>query len=185
MEKFEAQALHSYAMGSPRADQLLTLIHFNVLRALMSNTVALDFGDEWFLSEDAISPFFKPQHNTQKRLSGPSSLRPSPLQRTVEHHPWIDLFPIPELRDNFLRANNSFDEWDLCNELVDFHNLSHDRTGLIVWATPWDISGWEVSEAFARKWPWLVKGCNGLLASTNYWRAKRGEAAIEAKAFMS
>ena len=108
----------------------------------------------------------------------PASLRPTTLQQTVEHHPWIDLFPIPRLRDNFLRAGDSFDEADLCNDLVDFHDITHDGTGMIVWDCPWESSGWEVSAYFLLKWPWLLRGCNELAASTNRWRATRGEPAL-------
>jgi hypothetical protein len=40
---------------------------------------------------------------------------------------------------------------------------------------PWDISGWEVTEGFVRKWGFLLRGYGELLDGTNKWSAKRGE----------
>jgi hypothetical protein len=47
--------------------------------------------------------------------------------------------------------------------------------GLVAWSDPWDISGWEVTEAFIQKWRFLFHGCQDLLKATNYWRELRGE----------
>jgi len=162
-----------YVIGSPRTDLLLTLVQFNVFRALISNTFSLGFTMEW-LDEAAISPFCTGIFE-QVRLSSPPSLHPTTLQRSISHHPWIDLFPFPQLRDNLLLAGDSYDETALCNDLVDFCDVTHENTGLIVWKEPWDPSGWEVTEAFLSKWSWVIIGCGDLVQSTNYWRAKRGE----------
>jgi hypothetical protein len=179
MEAFEIRARFFYAMGLPRGDQLLTLVQFNVLRALFSNTKALGFGLEW-LEPDSQSPFLT---NTSRGEYSHSSitavdLRPSELQRKVIHHPWIDLLPDVTMRDNILRAADAYDEDDLCNDLVDFDGVSHEKTGLIVWDKPWTATGWEVSPAFLHKWPWVVKDCDVLIASTNHWRIIRGEDAL-------
>ncbi|KAK5116541.1 hypothetical protein LTR85_009166 [Meristemomyces frigidus] len=174
MARFEAQAHHDYVIGSPRVDDLLTLIQFNVFRALINNMHALRFGEEWLL-EDAISPYALGTTRGSSMELVPANLRPTALQCDVSHHPWIDLFPIPSLRDNLLLADDTYDEYDLCNDLVDFHGVSHDRTGLIAWDKPWHASGWEATEGFIAKWPWVVKGCRELAESTNFWRARRGE----------
>jgi hypothetical protein len=81
------------------------------------------------------------------------------------------------MRDNLLlaAAGSGYDEDALCNDLVDFYEVPHEKTGLIVWRDPWDPSGWEVSETFVRKWSWVLRGCRELLWSTNYWRGRRGE----------
>jgi hypothetical protein len=175
MHQYEHLARQEYALGSPRVDQLLTLIQFNVFRALISNTATLGFSMAW-LEEDALSPFpSQPPLNIQ---SCPSSLHPTQIQRKVPHHPWIDLFPFPRLRDNLLLAEGSYDEYALCNELVDFCDVPNEKTGLIVWGEPWDPFGWEVTSSFLERWGWVVKGCEELSKSTNYWRAKRGEGAL-------
>ena len=169
-------------MGSPRTDELLTLIQFNVWRALVDNMATLEFGNEWFESEDAISPFFSTSTDSHRCASDekkdakiPKCLQPTQLQREREHHPWIDLLPSPRLRDNLLLAEGRYDETDLCNDLIDFEGITHENTGLIVWDRPWDQAGWEMSERFVSKWTWAVKGCDELIMSTNCWRARRGE----------
>lgn len=75
-------------------------------------------------------------------------------------------------------ASGSYDEDQLCNDLVEFKDITNEQTGLIVWSDPWDPTGWEVSKPFLGRWGWLVKGCVELLQSTNYWRALRGESPL-------
>ena len=169
---FERRARRDYMMGSPQVDQLLTLVQFNVLRALLSNTTSLDWGMEWLECSDPISPWNTMPPENEPLC--PRSLRPTLAQRTIEHHPWIDLWPIPKMRDNLLLAGDSYDEDRLCNDLVEFCDVTHEQTGLIVWGEPWDPSGWEASETFLSKWAWVIKGCAELLQSTNYWRSQRG-----------
>lgn len=127
VSQFEKWAYQDYMLGSPRVDQLLTLVQFNVFRALVSNTSAIGFTMEW-LSADALSPF-----NTRNPdlldIPCPASLRPTMLQRAVSHHPWIDLFPLPLMRNNILRAGESFDDTDLCMDLVDFVSAIHRAKG--------------------------------------------------------
>ncbi|KAI9925972.1 hypothetical protein ASPWEDRAFT_129854 [Aspergillus wentii DTO 134E9] len=173
MAQYEASARKDYSLGSPRVDQLLTLIQFTVFRALVENTSMLGFTMDW-LDEETISPWYAGVSKTRISFC-PTSLRPTSLQQEISHHPWIDLFPIPQMRDNLLQRYGDFDETDLCNDLVDFYDVSNDETGLIVWKDPWHPSGWEVSETFLRKWNWVVKGCDDLAKSTNYWRGIRGE----------
>ncbi|KAK9244236.1 hypothetical protein V1506DRAFT_507731 [Lipomyces tetrasporus] len=146
---YERWARQCSMHGSPDADNLLTLVQFNVFRAL-----------EYL---DISRP--------------PSALRPSALQRTVPHHPWLDLFPYPVMRDNILLAGEDFDDTELCIDLVEFCNVaSHgERTGLVVWGEPSDPYSWEVSEGFVKKWGWVIRGCRELFMSPNYWREKRGE----------
>ncbi|EMR82897.1 hypothetical protein BcDW1_8446 [Botrytis cinerea BcDW1] len=162
-----------YMTSSPRADLLLTLIQFNVFRALFSNMIALGFNHDW-LTADAISPFVQNKSRVCDK-SCPGSLCPTALQRQVSHHPYLDLFPFPELRDNMLRKGEDFDDDDLCHDLVEVCHAPSERSGLIVWGSPWDPSSWEVTPEFVEKWPWMLRGCRELLHSTNLWRGKRGE----------
>ncbi|KAK9244395.1 hypothetical protein V1506DRAFT_476728, partial [Lipomyces tetrasporus] len=93
------------------------------------------------------------------------SLHPTVLERTIPHHPWLDIFPIPTMRDNLVSAGDSFDDVQ----------LSIAIGGFIVCGAPWDPYGWEVMEGCVKNWDWVVKGCHEILESTNYWRAQRGE----------
>lgn len=108
--------------------------------------------------------------------------------------------PFPRLRDNMILAQGTYDDYAFCEDLVGVvcvrpddpvdDDESHpgwrtvdeqgprNEPGLIVWSEPWRPESWEVSEAFAKKWAWLFKGCGDLLKSTNYWRELRGEESL-------
>jgi hypothetical protein len=175
LSQFEEHALNEWAIGSPRIDLLLTLTRFNVFRALFDNTSSLGFTLDW-LQEDAISPFYGSSVDSQlKSSSVPVQLRPTELQQHVEHHPWIDLFPFPQMRDNILREGEDFDDSPLCHSLIDNQECLGERSGLIVWGDPWNPSSWEATAEFLEKWPWVIAGCWSLCKSTNHWRTQRGE----------
>lgn len=173
ISKFGEIAIRDYMLGSPRVDQLLTLVQFNVLRALISNTLTMGWTLEWLECSDPLSPW-----NNRSKIDGPAcpqALRPTHVQRIIKHHPWIDLWPIPQMRDNLLLAGEAYNEDLLCNDLVEFKDIPNEQTGLIVWSDPWNTASWEVSETFLRNWGWTVKGCADLQKSTNNWRLRRGE----------
>ena len=50
------------------------------------------------------------------------------------------------MRDNLLRAGNSYDDLELCADLVGFSPTT--RTGLIVWREPWGLEGWGFTQLF-------------------------------------
>lgn len=177
------QAIAEYVSGLLRPGRLPAIIQVNVFNALGRNAAALCVSKDWLLCE-AISPFSLQGPGLgalamalTSSQSCPDSLRPTALQLSVLHHPWIDLLPIPRLRDNILYAtavSAICDEDSLCYDMVEVSSES-DKASLIVWGEPWDPRGWEVSVAFLRKWGWLLKGCPELLEATNYWRQKRGD----------
>ncbi|KAH8668001.1 hypothetical protein BGZ60DRAFT_41550 [Tricladium varicosporioides] len=177
--EFERWVMTS-AKGEPRVDHLLVLVKFNVFRALVANSDVLGFSTQDGMDDDALSPFGSPldaenvlrRHHINKL---PVALQPTRLQQEIPHHPWIDLLPVPEMRDSLLRAGDSFDDMELCGDLVGFFSSSTGRTGMVIWGEPWDIAGWEVTEDFLKHWGWAIRGCQSIIQSTNYWRAKRGE----------
>ncbi|KAM3077097.1 hypothetical protein ACMFMG_003434 [Clarireedia jacksonii] len=160
---------------------LLTLLHFNLFRALSTNVHLLKL-ELTEMSDEILSPFNNLSLNSDDSpsvtLDLPPSLQPTELQKSIQHHPEIDVFPFPECRDNVLIAISNGDGWndiEFCHDLFYGIEDGDGRTGLIVWGDPWDPSNWEVEEQFAKKWAWLLKGCKDLFTSTNEWRAKREE----------
>ncbi|KAI1387103.1 uncharacterized protein F4822DRAFT_273752 [Hypoxylon trugodes] len=159
-------------------DHLITLLQFNALRALAVNrtlisgilTTPLDCGEETI----HIVPY-----PTKPELI-PSTLLPTTLQQTVLHGDWIDMFPCPEGRDRLIQAAGTFDEDELWADCIGglfegFPDDEIERRGIIAWSPPWDITGWEMSEGFLKKWGWLFKEFPGALEATNRWRIERGE----------
>lgn len=134
----------------------------------------------------------------------PESLHPTPLQNTLTHATCIDLIPFPRIRDNLIEHEGQF-SWqelieDLVGHLVDpfcfvmplrqqasniaetippFYGEEDDytanRNGLIVWGDAHLPRNWELTLGFLRKWGWVIKGCPGIIKSTNMWRKTRGE----------
>ncbi|XRM45628.1 hypothetical protein ABZX51_008707 [Aspergillus tubingensis] len=179
-EHFARVAYESYFRGSPSADHLLTLSKLNVFRAFMTNMTILGLGNctTWCDDDDALSLFntLPPEAIQEKRL--PVSLRPTKIQMQVPHHPWLDFFPLPRLRDNLCLMIDRFDDDELCHDVMGFWDNASDTCSLLVWGEPSDPANWEVTEQFLRKWPWVLRGCPELLKSTNRWRQKRGEKMI-------
>ena len=177
--RFEEWAYQQYILGLPRLDLLLTLIKFNVFRALLENNRAMGLGLE-ILEDEAVSTFYSdnmPGSIVEGGESGVKvlALQPTAMQRRVEHHPWIDIFPFPRMRDNILGAGEEFDDVPLCQALIEICGPANDEAGILVWGDPWDPKSWEVSEGFAKKWGWVIAGCSELFTATNHWRARRGQ----------
>ncbi|KAF7539280.1 hypothetical protein G7054_g2221 [Neopestalotiopsis clavispora] len=173
--EFETMMQRDFFLGSPRVDLVLTLIQFNVFRALLNNTQTLGWDFQWLECEEPESPWTIADAPSAQSLSCPLCLQPTDMQRKIPHHPWIDLWPIPRMRDNLLLAAGLYDEDELCNGLLEFKDVPNEQSGLLVWGEPWDEASWEVSATFVRRWGWTIRGCDELLDSTNRWRMARGE----------
>ncbi|KAI1130094.1 hypothetical protein F5Y10DRAFT_236643 [Nemania abortiva] len=179
MQRFEEYAFRSYAARSQQLNILPSLSQFNFIRALFTNVDVLGLSSAE-MHDDALSPFnvvfgpvhISPQRDRLSRL--PAGLRPTDLQRETPHHPWIDLLPVPAMRDNILRPGlDSFDEDQLCHDMRGA--IPGQNPGVLVWGDPWDPHSWEVTEDFVKTWGWVVENCWDLLRSTNKWRIRRGE----------
>lgn len=91
-----------------------------------------------------------------------------------------------EVRDNLIRQDTStYDAAQFCRDIREFQCVRSGYGGVLVWEEPWDPQGWEVTEAFAQKWSWVVQGSRSLLRSTNYWSAKRGGPALYLQGYLS
>lgn len=175
LTEFAQQAYQDYTLAAPRPAALQTLVQLNVLDALAKNAAALNITIESLCAEHALSPFV---HHGPPRLdetSVPLSLQPTALQRTVYHHPWIDILPLPEVRDSILRICGTPEEDELNIDLVDVEENDREKPHLVIWGDHSDPWAWEATIPFLRKWGWLVRDCQTLLDSTNYWRERRGD----------
>ncbi|KAH7403596.1 hypothetical protein BKA64DRAFT_669420 [Cadophora sp. MPI-SDFR-AT-0126] len=176
--QFTATVHQDFLYGSPRTDMLLRLVQFNTTRALVMNARIMGVTSE-FMTPDARSQLVSEGIDVQAHNSLPLSLKPTCLQLMENHHPWIDILPFPEIRDNLLRRDEtSYDKRELCRDLRGFQVIEDGYGGMVAWKDPWDLQGWEVTQAFASKWPWVIKDCHELFLWTNRWREIRGEPEI-------
>ena len=122
----------------------------------------------------------------QGTIEMPPALVPTEVQNQVPHLPWIDILPFPSMRDHVIRMVagsdvSGFDAEDLRSDLAGIGEpipVGPDRSEvpcIIVWDAPWSPSGFEVTQAFVRKWGSLLVGCQELIKATNKWRSLRGE----------
>jgi len=182
------RALVDWSLSLPVPRDLPTLTRLNAFNALARNALVLGISVESLESDEGDSPFLC-QRPLLVSTDGvvqlfPAHLTPTALQRTVKHHPWLDLFPIPRMRDNILQGiqDGILDEDMLCNELVcDLLNLEgSSAASLIIWGDSWEMGQWEFSPDFFKRWGALLQGCEEVWHATNQWRAKRGETPVEA-----
>ncbi|KAI1498826.1 hypothetical protein F5X99DRAFT_391906 [Biscogniauxia marginata] len=184
LRRFAEQYLASYAACQPSADHLLRLIQLNVIDSLTRNSVILGFRIDWLVCS-AISPFSYagPHLSLDAHMAPcPDNLVPTKLQLRIPHHPWIDLFPVPRMRGNFLVAVSGIlseeEEQQLWDDIIESRGEG-DWSGLVVWGELWDPRNWEVTMPFLQRWGWLLEGCHEILEATNYWRRQRGEKRLD------
>lgn len=175
LTQFAQQAYQDYTLAAPRPAALQTLVQLNVLDALAHNASALNITIESLCAENTLSPFTYHGPHRLDDASLPPSLQPTVLQRAVYHHPWIDIFPLPEVRDSILRICGTPEEDELNIDLVDVEENDREKPNLVIWGHHSDPWAWEATIPFLHKWGWLVRDCQTLLESTNYWREKRGD----------
>lgn len=174
MFQFESAASDGYRESSPSLDHLLSLPKINVQRAITDNIRSIGMTMEWTKEDDAIS-IFNAHVPGFSDLHIPFDLQPTEVQKRVPHHPWLDFFPSPTLRDNLIALQDVIDDEDLCHDLMAFWDTHNTCAALLVWGPSWQTTSWEVTESFITKWGFLLYGCTTLLRSTNFWRVQRGE----------
>lgn len=166
------------------ADQLLTLVYYNVYRALVQNIAILGLDQDLMCTDEYPSPFLPLSPSATSALVNlPPALQPTELQKAIAHHPEFDIIPFANVRDNLLQARTeTFNDVELCLDVVGDGTggggLDYDtqkEAGMIVWGEPWDPEVWEVTEKFISKWRWMLKGALELERSTNKYRKQRGQ----------
>jgi hypothetical protein len=155
---------------------LITLIQYNVKRALLTNMTIL--GTLHFVHGEKQAALSLPPLPIPLPVSIPPSFEPTELQRLHSHDPLISSVPSPSMRDNLILHAERYDMNALASDIYGglFDGFSNaDNRGVMVWGEPWRSDSWEISEGFASRWGFLINGCTDLIESTNRWRSKRGE----------
>ncbi|KAL1799859.1 hypothetical protein ACET3X_000201 [Alternaria dauci] len=182
MQRFSEHAYASYMQGTPALSHLPLLLKYNVASGLARNAGLLGVTAQYY-DWYGISPLNKqgPLLGSEAAAGWPACLQPTQLQRSIKHHPWLDLFPWPKVRDNMLLAfqwTEPIDyEDELCIDVCEYNHLDR-KPILIVWGPPEDYRSWEIDPGFLEKWGWLLSGCPEVYEATNYWRGTRGEKPI-------
>ncbi|KAL7794462.1 hypothetical protein V8C37DRAFT_70244 [Trichoderma ceciliae] len=189
--QFQELKLGRHVRRSPSNDHLLCIMQFNVMRAFGTISSIIGLSPANLTDDHSSSPFFN-YHLSADSISPtclPRSLAPTALQKSTPHHPWLDILPFPQMRDNLLRLESNtttttttsttmdkprYDADSLCHWMVGL-DADQKEAGLILWGDPWNLAAWEVTADFFRKWGWTLEGCVELFRSTNYWRVRRGE----------
>ncbi|KAI3318144.1 hypothetical protein HD806DRAFT_512625 [Xylariaceae sp. AK1471] len=156
--------------------RLLPLIQYNVVRGLIVNSIVLGWGRTSLEGRAGCSPPLPPLP-TCLPTSIPPCLQPTTIQLSVPHRPQIDLSPSPRFRDNVILYGGPYMEElsaDIYGGLFEGSN-DLETQGVLVWGDPWLEDSWELTEAFVKKWRFMLKGCAHLIEATNRWREIRGE----------
>lgn len=179
IKEFLQRAFTNWGLNLPSPHDLPLVTRLNTFDALARNALTLRIPLEYLETDEHSSVFnYQGPTTSGEQPSLPANLRPTALQKAVTHHSWLDLFPIPRMRDNILRGIDAgtYDEDVLCDTLCcDLLNFDKDtNAALVVWGESWDATGWEFSAEFFTRWGALLEGCTEVLETTNHWRQKRG-----------
>ncbi|KAI5859325.1 hypothetical protein GGS23DRAFT_585880 [Durotheca rogersii] len=168
----DGDRLHSFPLS---LDHLIPLVQYNFIRGVLTNVAILG-------SQNAFPPPCSRRWANVPLFPAPStipeSLEPTALQLSTPHEPWMDLIPDKQMRDNAILMMGVFQREDVEEDVTRslYENVQPlEFNGVLVWNQPWRPEGWELTEGFIKRWPFLVKGCWAMLESTNRWRALRGE----------
>ena len=121
------------------ADHLLTLTLFNLVRGLTTNIISLRL-DPRLMQTDILSPFTSTQFPSRlpnQALHLPPVLQPTLLQKSIPHHPEIDVLPFLRVRDNALLASGDYDEFELCRDIL---GLDSRASSMPEWDRTTDIA---------------------------------------------
>ncbi|KAH7236544.1 hypothetical protein BKA59DRAFT_446139 [Fusarium tricinctum] len=100
------------------SDHLLHLIQYNVFRAFISIKRILNTVSPGPTTCPVFGPCLDDTMSRPLNPNIPPSFAPTTLQLTRFHLPWINSFPFPGVRDNLIRREGRFDNWELWQDLV-------------------------------------------------------------------
>jgi len=139
--------------------------------------------DEALLVLASQSPFSKAAGRRKSYEHLPAHLRPTPTQLSVAHHPILDLFPWPPVRDRLISVLALRPEVQppgaVCpHGLMDLvYDMEDGAEGVRVWGEdPSDWRNWEVGERVFGRWWWAFDG--ETVRCSNERRVARGAAEL-------
>lgn len=159
--------------------------HLLVLRSAIEIHIRhLEIDKVQFINPRSISPYVKygfefeggyredPEERITYLREYMPHLAPEGLQRTVQHHPYIDLIPFQGFRQTILEilrdSPHSINQFELCYDI--------EMGGLRLWGQrSYDPWSYELTEGFAAKWGYLFQRDTEALSATNVFRKERGE----------
>jgi hypothetical protein len=180
---------NSPGLPSPQQNHI-RINHVSFIAACLANLSQLGVSSKAASLDDCESPFFRPALSREIHEGMSSAiqttfghlkpdLQPRAAQISFNHHPYIDVLPLPDFRERVITLLSlplpCFDEEELCSDLL--------NDGLICWGSnagagsgaPWDARSWEVAPWFMKKWWMLLGGKMGAMyQQTQWWRAIRG-----------
>lgn len=160
----------------------LPLIGFTLARALVRIADRLGCTNHWEL--DCISPFNQGTGTPAHQL--PEAWRPTPSQIVVPHHPLLDFFPWPGVRDRIINIMTLPDEMRPTNAkgplaVVNFaYDVEDDAEGVRIFGDdPYEPASWEVGQLLFERWWFLFD--REVIANSNRWRRMRGAPPLRLK----
>ncbi|KAH8901767.1 hypothetical protein GQ53DRAFT_708103 [Thozetella sp. PMI_491] len=168
--------LGSFIIPLPVDQRLLTLVQYNVKRAILANNAILGLLDMPHNAD--CRDFTRLPFQIPPPRSIPPSLQPTAIELSVPHNPIYAAIPFPVIRDNLILLEGQFDFGALARDMYGglFEGFDDiEPQAVMVWGEPWSPEAWEVSEAFLKKWGFVLRGCADLIDGTNRWREIRGE----------
>ncbi|WZH49894.1 uncharacterized protein QYS62_011115 [Fusarium acuminatum] len=184
---------------------LIHLICYNVCRGFGANKMMMGLFANFIMAVDfpvlrigtLTSCEIGVVRPLEQHFTLPHSLKPTQLQMNSPHPSWMDVLPFPDLRDNLIRKQLTFNHVELLEDLVGDYvhvmppaipqasvlsstqgeNQYHAREeiGLILWGEPHLKESWEMTFNFWRKWSHVTGECKELVRCSNSWRLSRGE----------
>ncbi|KAL2173057.1 uncharacterized protein P884DRAFT_213103 [Thermothelomyces heterothallicus CBS 202.75] len=156
-----------------------------LLRGLFRIAMRLNAASSVF-SLTSISPFNLGLGPDPSEI--PPAWRPTAAQLSVPHHPVLDLFPWPPVRDRLIEVLSLTEqsaEIGLMDtpRLVNFiYDMEDAGEGIRIWGSdPYDETHWEVGQVLYERW-WFVFD-RSTVEQSNYLRIQRGAAPLRASQY--
>ena len=163
--------------------------HVTILQCMHRNGAKIDIWNPF-----SISPFYQSgapsvsQSPPPLAATLPDNYQPTALQKTVKHHPLLDLLPWPSVRSRILHILTLPQETrpqrakgDMPSVMMQLlFDMKDAGGGLRVWGSnPFDEENWEVGPVFFQKWWWALN--SEIVKRSNQIRTQRGEDVLRLK----